>query len=271
MATYAIGDVQGCATQLRQLVDHINFDPTTDRLWFVGDLVNRGPASLAVLRFIKNLGSGARVVLGNHDLFLLAVAEGVVPLRRKDTIQDVLAAEDRPELLEWLRRQPFHHREGSYLMIHAGILPQWTIDETVRLAREVESVLSGTNYRALLEALFTGLTPRWDPSLDGDERSASIARVLTKLRTCSPTGDLSGFSGPPDQAPAGYLPWFRHPHRRQTDITIVCGHWAALGLHVEENLIALDSGCVWGNRLSAIRLDDRQIYQVSCSDACGGD
>jgi len=210
-------------------------------------------------------------VLGNHDLFLLAVAEGVVPLRRKDTIQDVLAAEDRPELLEWLRRQPFHHREGSYLMIHAGILPQWTIDETVRLAREVESVLSGTNYRALLEALFTGLTPRWDPSLDGDERSASIARVLTKLRTCSPTGDLSGFSGPPDQAPAGYLPWFRHPHRRQTDITIVCGHWAALGLHVEENLIALDSGCVWGNRLSAIRLDDRQIYQVSCSDACGGD
>ncbi|HXX73577.1 MAG TPA: symmetrical bis(5'-nucleosyl)-tetraphosphatase [Nitrospiraceae bacterium] len=271
MATYAIGDVQGCATQLRQLVDHINFDPTTDRLWFVGDLVNRGPASLAVLRFIKNLGSGARVVLGNHDLFLLAVAEGVVPLRRKDTIQDVLAAEDRPELLEWLRRQPFHHREGSYLMIHAGILPQWTIDETVRLAREVESVLSGPNYRALLETLFTGLTPRWDPSLDGDERSASIARVLTKLRTCSPTGDLSGFSGPPDQAPAGYLPWFRHPHRRQTDITVVCGHWAALGLHVEENLIVLDSGCVWGNRLSAIRLDNRQIYQVSCSDACGSD
>ena len=271
MATYAIGDVQGCATQLHQLVDHINFDPTTDRLWFVGDLVNRGPASLEVLRFIKNLGARARVVLGNHDLFLLAVAEGVVPLRRKDTIQDVLAAEDRPELLEWLRRQPFHHREGSYLMIHAGILPQWTIDETVRLAREVESVLSGPNYRRLLDALFNGLTPRWDPALDGDERPASIARVLTKLRTCTLAGDLSGFSGPPEQAPSGYLPWFRHPHHRPGDITIVCGHWAALGLHLEENLIALDSGCVWGNRLSAIRLDDRQIYQVPCSYASGSD
>jgi len=265
MATYAIGDVQGCATQLHQLVDHINFDPSTDQLWFVGDLVNRGPSSLAVLRFIKNLGSTARVVLGNHDLFLLAVAEGIVPLRRKDTIQDVLEAEDRPELLEWLRRQPLHHREGSFLMIHAGILPQWTIDETVRLAREVESVLSGPNYRRLLEALFIGLTPRWDPALDGDERPASIARVLTKLRTCTPTGDLSGFSGPPEQAPAGYLPWFCHPHQRPPDITIVCGHWAALGLHLEPTILAIDSGCIWGKQLTAIRLEDRRIFQVGCA------
>lgn len=265
MATYAIGDVQGCSTQLNELVDHINFDPTTDRLWFVGDLVNRGPASLSVLRFIKNLGSTARVVLGNHDLFLLAAAEGIVALRRKDTIQDVLTADDRSELLEWLRHQPLHHREKSFLMIHAGILPQWTIDETVSLSREVESVLSGPNYRVFLEALFRGLTPRWDPALAGDERLASIARVLTRLRTCTPTGDLSGFSGPPEQAPDGYLPWFRHPHRRQADTTIVCGHWAALGLYVEPTLLAIDSGCIWGKQLTAVRLEDRRIFQVACT------
>jgi len=264
MATYAIGDVQGCATQLQQLVDRINFEPATDQLWFVGDLVNRGPASLAVLRFIKNLGSKARVVLGNHDLFMLAVAEGIVPLRRKDTIQDVLAAEDRSELVEWLRRQPFHYREGSFLMIHAGILPQWTIDESVSLAREVESALSGPNYRDILKALFRGLTPRWDPALNGQERLVSIARVLTALRTCTADGDLSGFSGPPEQAPAGYLPWFRHPHRRRADITIVCGHWAALGLHIEPTLLVIDSGCIWGKQLTAVRLEDRRLFQVGC-------
>jgi bis(5'-nucleosyl)-tetraphosphatase (symmetrical) len=265
MATYAIGDVQGCFTQLNRLVDRIDFDAKTDRLWFVGDLVNRGPASLAVLRFIKNLGSKAQVVLGNHDLFMLAVAEGILPIRRKDTIQDVLAAEDRSELMEWIRRQPLHHREGPFLMIHAGILPQWTIDEAVSLAREVESVLSGPNYRAFLEALFSGLTPRWDTALNGTERLASIARVLTRLRTCTLAGDLSGFSGPPEQAPAGYLPWFRHPHRRRADITIVCGHWAALGLHVEPTLLAIDSGCIWGKQLTAIRLEDRRIFQVDCT------
>jgi bis(5'-nucleosyl)-tetraphosphatase (symmetrical) len=265
MATYAIGDVQGCYTQLHQLVDRINFNPTTDQLWFVGDLVNRGPASLSVLRFIKSLGSKARVVLGNHDLFLLAVAEGIVPLRRKDTIQDVLAAEDRSALVEWLRRQPLHHREGSFLMVHAGILPQWTIDEAVSLAREVESVLSGPNYRSFLEVLFRGLTPRWDPALDGNERLASIARVLTRVRTCTPAGDLSGFSGPPEEAPAGYLPWFRYPHRRQADITIVCGHWAALGLHVEPTLLLIDTGCIWGKQLTAVRLEDRRIFQVDCT------
>jgi bis(5'-nucleosyl)-tetraphosphatase (symmetrical) len=266
MATYAIGDVQGCFTQLNRLLDRIDFDAQTDRLWFVGDLVNRGPASLAVLRFVKNLGSKARVVLGNHDLFMLAVAEGILPLRRKDTIQDVLAAEDRSELMEWIRRQPLHHREGSFLMTHAGILPQWTIDESVSLAREVESVLSGPNYRAFLEALFCGLTPRWDSALNGNERLASIARVLTRLRTCTLAGDLSGFSGPPEQAPAGYLPWFRHPHRRQADITMVCGHWAALGLHVEPRLLAIDSGCIWGKQLTAIRLEDRAVFQVNCAD-----
>lgn len=262
MATYAIGDVQGCSTQLNQLVDRINFDPSADRLWFVGDLVNRGPNSLHVLRYIKQLGPAAQVVLGNHDLFLLAVAANIVALRPKDTIQDVLAAEDRTELMDWLRRQPLHYRERSYFMVHAGLLPQWTIDEAVILAREVEVVLSGPQYRTILEALFLKNPRRWDPDLIGDERLASITRTLTKLRTCTPTGDVSGFSGPPEQAPTGYLPWFRTPNRKNADATVICGHWAALGLHIEPNLLAIDSGCVWGRELTAVRLEDRQIFQV---------
>jgi bis(5'-nucleosyl)-tetraphosphatase (symmetrical) len=262
MATYAIGDVQGCSAQLNQLVDRINFDPSADRLWFVGDLVNRGPNSLHVLRYIKQLGPAAQVVLGNHDLFLLAVAADIVALRPKDTIQDVLAAEDRTELMDWLRRQPLHYRERSFFMVHAGLLPQWATDEAVTLAREVEVVLSGPQYRTILEALFLKTPRRWDPDLIGDERLASITRTLTKLRTCTPTGDVSGFSGPPEQAPAGFLPWFRIPNRKNADATVICGHWAALGLHIEPNLLAIDSGCVWGRELTAVRLEDRQIFQV---------
>jgi len=262
MSTYAIGDVQGCFTQLNQLIDRINFDPTADRLWFVGDMVNRGPKSLEVLRYIKQLGPAAQIVLGNHDLFLLAVAEDIVTLRSKDTIQDVLAAEDRAELADWLRRQPLHYRERSFFMVHAGLLPQWHIDDAVNLAREVEAVLSGPNYRTVLEALFRGLSPRWDPALAGDERLVSITRALTKLRTCTPAGEMSGFSGPPEQAPSGYLPWFRIPNRKNSDTTVICGHWAALGLRIENKLLAIDSGCVWGRRLTAVRLEDRAVFQV---------
>lgn len=263
MTTYAIGDVQGCSTQLNQLVDRINFDPAKDRLWFVGDLVNRGPNSLEVLRFIKQLGPAAQIVLGNHDLFLLAVAENIVTLRPKDTIQDVLAAEDRAELVDWLRRQPLHHRERSFLMVHAGLLPEWSIDDAVNFAREVEAVLSGPYYRTILEALFQGLSPRWHPTLAGNERLVSITRVLTRLRTCTPTGEMSGFSGPPEQAPSGYLPWFRIPNRKNSDTTVICGHWAALGLHIEPTLLAIDSGCVWGRELTAVRLEDRKVFQVA--------
>jgi bis(5'-nucleosyl)-tetraphosphatase (symmetrical) len=262
MSTYAIGDVQGCFTQLNQLIDRINFDPTADQLWFVGDMVNRGPKSLEVLRYIKQFGPAAQIVLGNHDLFLLAVAEDIVTLRPKDTIQDVLAAEDRAELVDWLRRQPLHFRERSFFMVHAGLLPQWTLDEAANLAKEVEAVLSGPNYRTVLEALYRGRSPRWDPALTGDERLASIVRIFTKLRTCTPTGDLSGFSGPPEEAPSGYLPWFRIPNRKNADATVICGHWAALGLRIEHNLLAIDSGCVWGRQLTAIRLEDRVVFQV---------
>ncbi|ULA63968.1 MAG: Bis(5'-nucleosyl)-tetraphosphatase, symmetrical [Nitrospira sp.] len=269
MAIYAIGDIQGCARSLEQLLERIRFDSSVDRLWCVGDLVNRGPASLHVLRYLKQLGPAAQVVLGNHDLFLLAAAEGLASLRPKDTIQDILAANDRDELLEWLRRQPLFYREGSHVMIHAGLLPQWSIGEAEKLAREVETVLAGPEARTFLHALFHGSAPQWSPSLTGYERVTAIARALTKLRTCTPEGTLSGFSGSPSDAPPGYLPWFRIPNRRNSDHTIFFGHWAALGLHLESNLLGLDSGCVWGRQLTAVRLEDRAVFQVDYADDRG--
>lgn len=266
MAIYAIGDIQGCFNSLRRLLAHISFDPHRDRLWLVGDLVNRGPDSLATLRFLKSLGPSACPVLGNHDLFLLAAAENIVTLRPKDTIQDVLAAEDREELTEWLRHQPLHRRKDEFFMAHAGLLPQWTTDEASRLAREVEETLAGPDYKVLLRELFHGSSPQWDPSLKGMERLVSIVRVYTRLRTTTPEGQVSTYSGPPDGAPAGFLPWFRVPNRRSSDATIITGHWAALGLHIEPNVLAIDSGCVWGRQLTAVRLEDRAVYQVEYAD-----
>ena len=266
MATYAIGDIQGCFTSLRRLLDHISFDPQIDRLWLVGDLVNRGPDSLATLRFIKSLGSSVCPVLGNHDLFLLAAVQDIVTLRPKDTIQDILAAPDRSELIDWLRRQPLHRREGQYLMVHAGLLPQWTIDDAINLAQEVEAVLAGPDYIPLLRELFHGSSPQWDPALKGTERLASITRVFTRLRTTTGEGEMSRFSGSPNEAPKGFLPWFRIPGRRSSDATIITGHWAALGLHIEPNVLAIDSGCVWGRQLTTVRLEDRSIHQVEYAD-----
>jgi bis(5'-nucleosyl)-tetraphosphatase (symmetrical) len=262
MATYAIGDVQGCSVQLHQLIDRIGFNPKNDRLWFVGDLVNRGPDSAGVLRFIKGLGRSTSVVLGNHDLFLLAAAEEIVTLRPKDTIQDVLDANDRRELVDWLRSQSLHHREKSFLMVHAGLLPQWTVEEAMQLAAEVETALAGSEYRAFLRELFQGSPLHWHSSLTGRMRRVSSARALTRLRTCTPAGEMSGFSGPLEDVPSGYLPWYRIPGRRSTDATIITGHWAALGLHIEDNLLAIDSGCVWGRQLTAVRLEDRAVFQV---------
>jgi bis(5'-nucleosyl)-tetraphosphatase (symmetrical) len=185
MATYAIGDVQGCRDALQRLLDHIRFDPSGDRLWFVGDLVNRGPDSLGVLRYIRSLGSSARIVLGNHDLFLLAASEGVVALRPKDTIDDVLKADDRLGLIDWLRHQPLHHREGPFFMVHAGLLPQWTTLDAARLASEVETALRAEDFRSFLQSLFHEPVITWSPHLTGAPRLVSIARVLTGLRTCT--------------------------------------------------------------------------------------
>ena len=266
MATYAIGDVQGCAIELSSLIELIHFRPASDRLWFVGDLVNRGPDSLEVLRLIRRFGSSAQVVLGNHDLFLLAVAEGIVNLRTKDTIRDVLESEDRHELLQWLRHQPLHVHEPPFLMVHAGLLPQWTVAEATSLAREVETALSGPDYHATLQAIFHTNAAMWSPTLQGPARLAAIARVLTKLRACTPNGETSGFSGPLEEVPLGYQPWFSIPGRKSADTTLITGHWAALGLRIEPNLLAIDSGCVWGRQLTAVRLEDRQVFQVNRVD-----
>ncbi|MDF0645296.1 MAG: symmetrical bis(5'-nucleosyl)-tetraphosphatase [Nitrospira sp.] len=262
MATYAIGDVQGCRAQLSQLVDRIDFNPTRDHLWFVGDLVNRGPDSLGVLRLIKNLGAAASVVLGNHDLFLLAAAESIVTLRPKDTIDDVLKADDRSELIDWLRGRPLLIHDDSVLMVHAGLLPQWTAAEAVQLAGEVDGALGGPDYREFLRDFFHASLPSWHPSLTGRMRRASVARAMTRIRSCTPAGEMSGFSGAPQDVPPGYLPWFRVPGRRSADTTIVTGHWAALGLQLESNHLAIDSGCVWGRHLTAVRFEDRAVFQV---------
>jgi bis(5'-nucleosyl)-tetraphosphatase (symmetrical) len=265
MATYAVGDVQGCFSALQKLVAQIRFDPTADRLLFVGDLVNRGPHSLAVLRYVKNLGPAAVTVLGNHDLHVLAVAAGIHRPRAKDTIQDILTAPDREELLGWLRRQPFLHREQHSVLVHAGLLPQWNVDEAEQLAREVEHALRSDGYRDLLRSFYDRTRCRWSQDLTGPARLSVTARALTRLRVCTTDGDMEfEFTGPPEQAPKGYVPWFEVPGRKSADVTIICGHWAALGLQIQDNLLALDGGCVWGRELVAIRLNDRQLYRVSC-------
>lgn len=266
MATYAIGDVQGCYEPLQRLIDLIRFDPNTDRLWFVGDLVNRGPDSRSVLRYIKNLRDRAVVVLGNHDLFLLAVAENIATVSPEDTLHTILAAPDRDELLAWLRNQRIFYREGPVVMVHAGLLPQWSVDEAEKLAHEVEGGLQGPSYQDILRALYPSKHLQWSSDLTGPTRLATIIKVLTRLRACSPDGQMeSSFNGSPERIPIGYLPWFKVEHRQHRDTTIVCGHWAALGLHCEDRLLAIDSGCVWGRQLTAVRLEDRAIFQVQCN------
>lgn len=268
MATYAIGDVQGCYASLRRLILAIGFDPRQDRLWFVGDLVNRGPDSLLVLRYIKELDSAAITVLGNHDLFLLAVAGGLADLRPSDTLTQVLEAPDRDELIAWLRQRPLLYREGTFVLVHAGLLPQWTIEEAQRLADEAETVLRGEQWAAMLKALHLSGHIQWTSDLTGSSRHAAITKVLTRLRTCSVDGSMeSSFFGPPELTPEGFRPWFEIPARRHASATIVCGHWAALGLRLTANLLALDSGCVYGGQLTAVRLEDRKVFQVSCRES----
>ncbi|MGH7251327.1 MAG: symmetrical bis(5'-nucleosyl)-tetraphosphatase [Nitrospiraceae bacterium] len=282
MAIYAIGDIQGCFAALQKLLDQIRFDPSRDRLWFVGDLVNRGPDSVSVLRyvkkqgrasllrFLKRLGRAAVTVLGNHDLHLLAVANGCRPARPKDTFHDVLDAPDRDELLAWLRNQPLLYRENNFLLVHAGLLPQWTVCEAETFARDAEKALRSTKYRAFLRSLYQDEPGRWSEKLTGMDRLSVVTKVLTRIRVCTETGKVDWtFTGTPDQAPDGYLPWFQVPSRRSAETTIICGHWAAMGLRVHDNLLALDGGCVWGRQLVAVRLEDRQVFHVSCDGRLG--
>ncbi|RMH35989.1 MAG: symmetrical bis(5'-nucleosyl)-tetraphosphatase [Nitrospirae bacterium] len=269
MITYAIGDVQGCYAALQRLLELIRFDPIQDRLWFVGDLVNRGPDSDAVLRFVKQLGSAAITVLGNHDLHLLAVWAGIARLRPDDTLHSVLSAPDCEELLTWLRHQPLIHQEGTYLLVHAGLLPQWTATQAVHLAQEVERVLQQDDFRLALSSIYylkQDASSVWSDDLPAPMRLGFIANVLTRLRVCSPEGlPLFSFTGPPEAVPPGYLPWFEVPGRRSAQDTIVFGHWSALGVLIDSHVLALDGGCVWGRELVAVRLEDRRMFRVRCS------
>ncbi|MDQ3268434.1 MAG: symmetrical bis(5'-nucleosyl)-tetraphosphatase [Pseudomonadota bacterium] len=265
MATYAIGDIQGCYTELLRLLEQICFDPAIDRLWLVGDLVNRGPDSVNVLRLIKSLGDAAITVLGNHDLHLLAVAEGAAKLHRCDTLQDILSAPDRNELLTWLRAQRLLYVEGEYVLVHAGLLPIWTVVQAQKLAHEVEAVLAGKHYHDFLIQMYGNHPDHWEVDLSGYKRLRVITNAYTRMRVCTLSGEMEfKFKGEVHNVPEGYMPWFDVPGRASAHATVVCGHWSALGLKVTPQIIALDTGCLWGGALSAIRLEDRKLFQVPC-------
>jgi bis(5'-nucleosyl)-tetraphosphatase (symmetrical) len=269
MATYAIGDVQGCFDELQALLAQLAFGKA-DRLWFVGDLVNRGPKSLDVLRFVRDLGDRAVTVLGNHDLHLVTQHEGCERPRKDDTFDDVLAAPDRQELVDWLRTRPMMHADGDYAMVHAGLLPQWTIDKALELAREVEAALAAPNYRDFLAHMYGSKPDTWSDTLRGWDRLRVIVNAMTRMRSCTREGKMD-FGAKGAAVPPGYYPWF--DLRPKESVTLLCGHWSALGLKLTGRLAALDSGCVWGGKLSALRLEDRKLYQVACRgyQAAGGE
>ncbi len=266
MATYAIGDVQGCYAELCALLEKIGFDRRRDHLWFVGDLVNRGSGSLQTLRFVKGLGERAVTVLGNHDLHLIALACGHGRARGDDTLAAVLEAPDRDDLIAWLRTLPLLHVAESHVMVHAGLLPQWSVEKAGALAREVEEALRGPHHEEFLAQLYGSKPEVWNEQLEGVDRLRVIVNAMTRMRFCTPEGRMEfQAKGEASDAPPGYLPWFEVPGRRSAEATVVCGHWSALGLKLLPGLIALDAGCVWGGRLTAIRLQDRALYQVPCA------
>lgn len=267
MSTYAIGDLQGCHQHFQHLLDLIGFNASRDRLWLVGDVVNRGPDSLKVLRTLMQLDDAVTMVLGNHDLHLLLVAAGMATEQPRDTLQPVLQAPDREILLDWLRRQRLFYREDEYALVHAGLLPGWSIEQAENLAQEVETVLRDKQtFLAFAPRLYGNDPDYWKDSLKKENRWRVIVNAMTRLRVCTPEGKMNfAFKGNPTTIPAGYLPWFDAPHRASSTHTILFGHWSALGLRMERKLISLDTGCLWGSNLTAVRLEDRKVFQVSCA------
>ncbi|ARU30471.1 bis(5'-nucleosyl)-tetraphosphatase (symmetrical) [Sulfuriferula sp. AH1] len=268
MSTYAIGDLQGCFDALQKLLAHIAYDPAVDRIYLLGDLVNRGADSLAVLRWARTHDINA--ILGNHDLHLLAVSEGYATPHIGDTLQGILTAPDREELLSWLRHLPLATSAAGYLLVHAGLLPQWSPAKALALAAEVEAVLRGPDYRDFLREMYGNKPASWHDDLQGVERLRVVTNAMTRLRFCTPEGEMEfKAKGDPAHPPAGCLPWFHVPNRQSAGSPIVFGHWSALGLHVESDSIALDTGCLWGGQLTALRLEDRQVIQVECAGLAG--
>jgi bis(5'-nucleosyl)-tetraphosphatase (symmetrical) len=265
MSTYAIGDLQGCFDPLELLLERCAFDRTRDRLWFVGDLINRGPKSLETLRFVRDLGDAAVAVLGNHDLSLLMIAAGRGKQHRLDTFHHVLDAPDCDELVDWLRQRPMMHVEGDYAMVHAGLLPQWDVPKALALANEVEAALRGPSHDEFMHRMWGSEPAAWHDDLHDWDRLRVVVNALTRMRFCTPDGRMEFHSkGSPDEPPPGFQPWFSVEHARWRTHTVVCGHWSALGYRADANLMALDSGCLWGGELTAVRLDDRAVFQVPC-------
>ena len=269
MAVYAIGDVQGCCDALDRLLREIRFDPERDHLLLVGDLVNRGPESLRTLRRVRAMGAAATAVLGNHDLHLLASWAGVRPLGRADTLAQVLDAHDAPELIDWVRHKPLAHRlkidDEDFLMVHAGVLPEWSATDALVRAQEVESALQSPGWMQFVSQMYGDKPDHWDNGLRGVERLRFIVNAFTRMRFCTAEGvlDLKTKEGA-DRQPPGYLPWFDVPGRRALDTTVIFGHWSMLGWIERSHLLGLDTGCVWGNTLTAVRLTDRNRVQVAC-------
>lgn len=263
MAVWAIGDLQGCLEPTQRLLDRVGFDPARDQLWFCGDLVNRGGESLETLRLVHSLRANATVVLGNHDLSLLAIAERRESDQRKvnPDLQRVLFAPDRDELLDWLRAQPLVHadRELGWMMVHAGLAPKWDADTALAMAGEVERVLRGRNRQQLLRNMY-GDRPVWSPGLRGTDRLRAIINVFTRMRYCSPRGRIAfEEKGPPGTQQPGLYPWYAVPGRVERGLKVACGHWSSLGLFIGHGVHALDTGAVWGGRLTALRLDAEEL------------
>ncbi|SFF95553.1 symmetrical bis(5'-nucleosyl)-tetraphosphatase [Neptunomonas qingdaonensis] len=265
MATYAIGDIQGCFDEFQNLLELINFGQN-DKLWLCGDLVNRGPKSLQTLRFIKELGVQAHMVLGNHDLHLLAVHYDITRKKKSDTLDEILCAPDREELMQWLQQQPLLHTDSrlNFTMVHAGIPPGWSINNAQKKAQEVENILRSAKAQAFFEHMYGNKPEKWSNDLKGWKRLRTITNYLTRMRFCTPEGKLEFASkGGLETQPDGFLPWYKHPHRKTAGENIIFGHWAALqGAADTQNVYALDTGCIWGVKLTALRLDDLSYYRT---------
>lgn len=267
MATYAIGDVQGCYEELMALLDEIGFDEKRDRLWFTGDLVNRGPDSLKVLRFVKGLGDTAVTVLGNHDLHLLARAAGKAKAQDKDTLKKILGADDRDELLAWLRWRPLLHHDPQlgFTLIHAGLPPQWDFSLAQLCAAEVEAILRSDEYVDFLAHMYGNEPDYWDDSHEGWDRLRFITNCFTRLRFCDKQGHLNlKAKGQPGTQNKPYRPWFSIKKRRSQDMRIVFGHWSTLGFYRDHGVIGIDTGCLWGGLLTAVCLDDGGVFCYDC-------
>lgn len=271
MAAYLIGDLQGCDAPFGRLLERIAFSPSRDTLYVLGDLVNRGPASAAVLRRLMAYGDAAHCLLGNHDLSLLAVAHGHRAPHRNDTMDDILLSPQREAMLDWLRHRSMALHAHGILMVHGGVLPQWDLRQTLACAHELETVLRGPDLPGFLERMWGNQPDHWDDALTGADRLRVIVNALTRLRFCTPQGvmDLKA-SGRPDQAPPGMMAWFDVPGRRSAGTCIAFGHWSTLGYLRRDDLISLDTGCVWGGCLSALKLDAagaHELIQERCEQA----